>query len=145
MTRSIAAAVGAFAMAVVPLAALAEPSVDIQTRCFQFTGQPDKLMQLRLIATADGNEAAFVRYRGAKAWLPLVLSRRKQVPQADSGRSEVDTEWLEVAPDQVTGRYALGMLGNEVTSFDYVNSKTGRRTTFDPAPTPRGVDPCDAR
>jgi len=145
MTRSIAAALGAFAIAVVPLGAKAEPTVDVQTRCLQIAGQPGKRVQLRLIATSDGNEAAFVRYRGAKAWLPLVLSRRRQLPQADSGRSEIDTEWLEVAQDRVTGRYALAMLGNEVVSFDYVDVKTGRRTAFETAPTPRGIDPCEAR
>ncbi len=123
----------------------AEPSVDVQTRCFQFADQPTKLMQWRLIATQDGNEAAFVRYVGSKAWIPLVLTNRKRTPMADSDRSQDDTEWLEVVREQPAGRYALSMLGNEVVSLEYVDRKSGRRTAFALAPTPRGVDPCAAR
>ncbi len=126
-------------------AAHAEPSADVQTRCFQFTDQPTRLMQLRLIATQDDNEAAFVRYVGSKAWIPLVLASSRHTPQADSGRSQDDTQWLEIVHEQVGGRYALSMLGNEVVSFDYVDRKSSRKTAFTLAPTPRGVDPCVAR
>ncbi len=125
--------------------ALAEPTVDVQTRCFQFASQPARLLQLRLIATQDGNEAAFVHYAGAKAWIPLTLSRSKSVPMADSGRSQVDQEWLEIVRDQVGGRYLLSMLGNEVVSFEYTARKGGGKTGFTLAPTPRGVDPCEAK
>jgi len=102
-------------------------------------------LQLRLIATSDGNEAAFIRHHGAGTWLPLVPAPRKQLRQADSGRREVDTAWLEVAQDRVIGRYALRVLGDEVMSFDHVDLATGRRTAFEPAPTPRGIDPSEGR
>jgi len=140
------AALGAILSSLACAPALAgEPSVDVQTRCFQFAEQPDKLVQLRLLATQDGNTAAFVRYAGGKAWIPLVLSHRKLVPMADSGRSEVDTDWVEIVQDQVAGRYALSMLGAEVNSFEYVNRKSGKKTEFSLAPTPHGVDPCESR
>ena len=126
-------------------AAATEPAADVQTRCFQVVDQPGRLMQLRLVDTQDGNKAAFVRYAGAKAWIPLVLSRSRLAPQADSGRNQLDEDWLEIVQDQVAGRYALSMLGNEVVSFDYVNRKSARKTAFTLAPTPRGVDPCEAR
>ena len=125
--------------------AMADPAADVQTRCFKVTGQPGRLLQLRVVALADGNEAAFVRHAGAKAWLPLVLSRRNEQPMADGGRSEIDTVWLEVAHDRITGRYALGMLGAEVASFDRVDANSGAKTLFELAPTPRGVDPCERR
>jgi len=125
-------------------AAFAEPSVDIETRCFQVVGQPARLVQLRLIDTRDGNSAAFVHYAGSESWIPLVLGHRKLVPMADSDRAQVDTEWLEVVDAQVSGRYVLSTLGAEVVSFDYLNRKSGRHTAFTPAPTPRGVDPCGA-
>jgi len=134
----------AMVMLCAPLAA-AEPAVDVQTRCFRDSGQHDALLQLRLVALADGNEAAFVRHRGAQAWLPLVLSRRNEAAMADSGRSAVETQWVEMAHDRITGRYALGMMGNDVLSFDRVDSGSGRRTSFEIAPTPRGVDPCETR
>lgn len=142
MTRPIRAA-SAAALALLGIqAAHAEPAADVQTRCFQFAGQPTKLMQLRLVATQDDNEAAFVRYVGSKAWIPLVLASTRRTPQADSGRSQDDTQWLEIVHEQVGGRYALSLLGNEVVSFEYIDRKTGRRTAFTLAPTPRGVDPC---
>jgi hypothetical protein len=135
--------------ALVPWLALrtahAEPATEVQTRCFQFAAQPSKLLQLRLIDTDDDNEAAFVRYAGSKAWIPLVISRSKSTPMGDSGRNQLDEEWLEVVHDQIGGRYLLSMLGAEVVSFDYVNHKTGARTQFKLAPTPRGDDPCDAK
>ncbi len=124
---------------------LAEPSADVQTRCFQFNDQPAKLMQLRLVETQDDNEAAFVRYVGSKAWIPLVLVSSKRMPMADSGRSQDDTQWLEIVREQAGGHYALSMLGNDVVSFEYIDRKSGRRTSFALAPTPRGVDPCVAR
>jgi len=138
----------AFGVAVSLLASrpvLAEPAADVQTRCFRFAGQPAKLMQLRLVGTDDGNESAFVRDAGSHAWLPLVLSRSKSTPMADSGREQLDEEWLEVVRDQVGGRYLLSMMGAEVLSFDYVDRKTGAKTEFTLAPAPRGVDPCESK
>jgi hypothetical protein len=145
MIRMTRAALGAAVSLLAAQPAFAEPPADVQTRCFQFSGQPAKLMQLRLIDTEDGNEAAFVRYAGARAWIPLVLSRSKVMPMADSGRSQVDQEWVEVVHDQVGGRYLLSMQGNEVNSFEYVNRNGGAKTGFALAPTPRGVDPCRAK
>lgn len=145
MTRPTRATFAAALCLLTLRAAHAEPSADVQTRCFQFADQPAKLMQLRLVATQDDNEAAFVRYVGARAWIPLVLASSKRTPQADSGRSQDDTRWLEVVHEQVGGRYALSLLGNEVVSFEYVDRKTGRKTAFTLAPTPRGVDPCVVR
>ncbi|MBW8756440.1 MAG: hypothetical protein JF586_02400 [Burkholderiales bacterium] len=145
MNRTTQIALGALVGLLARQAAQAEPASQVQTRCFQFAGQPARLLQLRLIDTDDDNEAAFVRYAGARDWIPLVLSRSKSTPMADSGRSQLDEEWLEVVHDQIGGRYRLSMLGAEVASFDYVNRKTGARTDFTLAPTPRGVDPCEAR
>jgi hypothetical protein len=145
MTRLSGTALAAVAGLLALQPAFAEPAVDVQTRCFQFSDAPARLLQLRLLETDDGSAAAFVRYRGAKAWIPLVLSRTKRIPMADSGRSQEDTEWVEIVQDQVAGRYALSMFGNEVLSFDYVNRKTGTKTAFAPAPMPRGVDPCEAK
>ncbi len=145
MTRMTQAALGAVVSLLALQSARAEPATEVQTRCFQFAAQPARLLQLRLIDTDDDNEAAFVRYAGSKAWIPLVLSRSKSTPMADSGRSQLDEEWLEVVHDQVGGRYLLSMLGAEVVSFDYVNRKTGAKTGFTLAPTPRGVDPCEAK
>lgn len=145
MTRRTHTTFVAVAIAFTWQAAHAEPAADVQTRCFQFADQPAKLMQLRLVATQDDNAAAFVRYAGSKAWIPLVLVGSQRTPLADSGRGQDDTQWLEIVHEQPGGRYALSMLGNEVVSFEYVDRKNGRRTSFTLAPTPRGVDPCDAR
>ena len=145
MIRTTRAALCAAVSLLAVAPAFAEPSADVQTRCFQFADQPAKLMQLRLVATQDGNRAAFVRYAGSKAWLPLVLSRGKAMPMADSGRDQVDQEWVEIVHDQVGGRYLLSMQGNEVNSFEYVDRKGGKKTEFALAPTPRGVDPCESK
>ena len=139
------AALGALLSQLAVQSAFAEPAAQVQTRCFQFSGRPAKLLQLRLIDTDDDNETAFVRYVGSKAWIPLVLSRSKETPMADSGHSQLDEEWLEVVHDQVGGRYLLSMQGAEVNSFEYVARKDGARTEFKLAPTPRGVDPCESR
>lgn len=122
--------------------AFAEPGAQVQTRCFRFAAQPQRLVQLRLVETDDANEAAFVRYVGSPHWIALALSRSKATPQADSGRSQVDQEWVEIVHDQVGGRYLLSMLGNEVVSFQYVNRATGARTEFRLATLPRGQDAC---
>lgn len=145
MIRMTRVALGAAVSLLALQPVFAEPSAGVQTRCFQFSGQPAKLMQLRLIDTEDGNEAAFVHYAGSKAWIPLVLSRSKVMPMADSGRSQVDEEWVEVVHDQVGGRYLLSMQGNEVNSFEYVDRKNGNKTEFALAPMLRGVDPCQAK
>jgi|GEM_PF-1525649 len=145
MNRSWQVALGAAVSLLLVRPVLAEPAADVQTRCFHFADQPGKLMQLRLVGTDDGNASAFVRYVGSRAWIPLVLSRSKSTPMADSGRSQVDEEWLEIVHDQIGGRYLLSMMGAEVVSFDYVNRKTGAKTGFELAPTPRGVDPCESK
>ncbi len=144
MIRMMHAALGA-GLTMVLQPAFAEPTVDVQTRCFQFADHPDKLLRLRLIATQDGNEAAFVRYAGARAWIPLVLTGRKSITMADGDREQIDTEWAEIVHNHVAGHYALSMMGNEVNSFEYVDPRTLQKTAFTLAPTPRGVDPCDAR
>ena len=124
----------------------AEPEVDVDTRCFQFPGQPDKLVQLRLFfADRGANSFAFVRYGGSKKWIPLVLAHRKLVPTGEPDRVEVDTEWLEVVDEQVNGRYLLVSQGAEIGGFDYVNRKTGKKTEFESAMRPGGVDPCASR
>ena len=123
----------------------AEPSAAVQTRCFRFSDQPGKLVQLRLIGTQDDNKAGFVLYAGSKAWIPLVLSRSQVIPMADSGRNQVDEEWVEIVHDQVTGRYLLSMFGNEVNSFEYVNRKNGAKTEFTLAPRLHDINPCEAR
>jgi hypothetical protein len=135
-------ALGAAVFLAMSASTFAEPAVDMQTRCFRFVGQPEKLVQLRLVTTQGGNEAAFVRYNDTKTWIALVLLHRKYTPMANSGRGLIDTDWSEVVKDQVSGHYALSMQGNEISSFTYVNRKTSRQTEFELAPTPRGVDPC---
>ena len=144
MNRKIISALGAAFSALALQPAFCEPAVDVQTRCFRFSDQPGKLLQLRLIDTDDNNEAAFVRYAGSKAWIPLVLSSSKDIPMADSGRSQLDEEWVEFVHDQVAGRYMLSMLGAEVISFEYVNRKTGRKTEFTLAPRIHQIDPCES-
>ena len=57
--------------------------------------------------------------------LALVLSPSKVMPMADSGRSLVDEEWVEVVHEQVGGRCMLSMQGNEVNSFECVNRSAG--------------------
>jgi hypothetical protein len=145
MNRRTIAALGAAFSALALQPAFGEPAVDIQTRCFRFSDQPGKLLQLRLIDTDEDNEAAFVRYVGSRAWIPLVLSISKDIPMADSGRSQLDEEWVEVVHDQVVGRYMLSMLGAEVISFGYVNRKTGKKTEFALAPRMHEIDPCESK
>jgi hypothetical protein len=127
--------------------AIAEPDVHVDTRCFQFARQPARLVQLRQLVTGDfANRAAFVRYAGSKTWIPLVLSKLASLPMAPgSDKEEVDTDWLEIARGGVTGRYRLGTFGAEIVFFEYVDGASGRKTEFELAPMPRGVDPCETK
>jgi hypothetical protein len=146
MMRSCKATIVASIAILACVQALAEPEADIQTRCFRFKAQPEKLLQLRLLTVNDGeNSAAFIRHVGSKTWIPLVLLHEEEIPMAQgSARTQYDMEWLEVIGDQITGRYSLGMFGAEVVFFNYVNAKTGK-IEFGLVKRVRGVDPCRTR
>ena len=98
-----------------------------------------------MITSDFANRAAFVRYVGSRTWIPLVLSKLSTLPMADADREEVDTDWLEIVQDKITGHYHLGTFGAEIVFFEYVDSASGKKTEFKPAPMPHGVDPCETR
>lgn len=81
--------------------------------------------------TGDG-KAAFVRYKGKSAVIPLKL-KHSDLDTTERSAGQPDTQyykWNELYGGQVTGEYGLSMLGKNLYDVYYIRYNDGRRFEF---------------
>jgi hypothetical protein len=71
-----------------------------------------------------------VRYKGAKAIIPLFL-RSQQVTAKNSDQPpETTSIWIEIIGGQFTGEYKVVTQGTSIYSFAYKNYRNGNEVAF---------------
>lgn len=111
--------------------AVARPSVQVDFRCLSTEGDKPIKLEWRVFSEDDSDwTAAYVRYKGAKKVIPLVL-RSTASDQMEAGRPPERTSvWLEVVAGKITGEYAITSQGANIYGFVYKNLRTGKEVSF---------------
>lgn len=125
--RSLFLSVLVFASA--PVSALA--SVQVDFRCLTTEGERPIRLEWRVFSETDTDwTAAYVRYKGSKKVIPLVL-RSTESTEMEAGRPfEFKSVWLEVTAGKISGEYTVTSQGANIYGFVYKNYRTGKEVEF---------------
>ena len=112
-------------------AATAREPVQVDFRCLTTGGDKPIRLEWRLFSEADSDwSAAYVRYKGAKHVIPLVLRSTDATPTAPGRPYEFRSVWLEVVGGKISGEYAVTSQGVNIYEFVYKNYKSGKEVSF---------------
>lgn len=119
----------AFALILLPAVAHCEISEEVY--CFDSGGAASKNFGLHVLyADAAKWSGAFVKYRGAKSAITLVL-KDENAEEISSGRpDQVTTTWYEVYGGKIAGEYEMMSQGANIYSMTYKNYGTHKQVAF---------------
>ena len=80
--------------------------------------------------TETGWTTAYVKYRGGKRPIPLVLQSEQGTSKPEGRPWEMTSTWLEVVDGKITGEYHIITQGANIYGFNYRNYRNGRETAF---------------
>ncbi|WP_294768515.1 hypothetical protein [uncultured Rhodoferax sp.] len=124
------------ALLIAPLMALfvsaqAAESVSVDFRCMATSGSKPIRLEWRLFSEGKSNwSASYVKYKGAKQPISLVLHTTSASETAPGRPMEFESVWLEVVDGQIAGEYRITTQGANVYGFDYKNRRTGKEIAF---------------
>jgi len=112
-------------------AAMARDPVQVDFRCLSTGGDRPIRLEWRVFSEAETDwTAAYVRYKGARRVIPLVL-RSSAATQMQAGRpAEFKSVWLEVVAGKVAGEYDVTSQGANIYGFVYKNYQSGKEVSF---------------
>ena len=121
-----------FAVLVAPTAlAIAREPVQVDFRCLSTGGDKPIRLEWRLFSEPESDwTAAYVRYKGAKRVIPLVLRSSHSTEAAPGRPFEFRSVWLEVVGGKISGEYAVTTQGANIYDFVYKNYRSGKEVSF---------------
>ena len=121
-----------FVMAItVTSSAFGRDPVAVDFRCLSTGGAKPILLEWRLFSEHESKwSSAYVKYKGAKQVIPLVL-RSSEATQKPEGRPwEFTSVWLEVVDGRISGEYEITSQGANIYGFVYKNLRNGKAVSF---------------
>lgn len=113
------------------LSASAAESVSVDFRCLTTEGSKPIRLEWCLFSEDKGSwSGSYVKYKGAKRPISLVLHTTSASETAPGRPMEFESVWLEVVDGQISGEYRITTQGANVYGFDYKNRRTGKETSF---------------
>ncbi len=110
---------------------MAREPVQVDFRCLTTEGDTPIRLEWRTFSEADTDwTAAYVRYRGSKKVIPLVLRSTESTEMSPGRPYEFKSVWLEVVAGKITGEYVVTTQGANVYGFVYKNYRTGKDVQF---------------
>ena len=112
--------------------AFAREPVDVDFRCLSTGGAKPIRLEWRTFFEPESEWlSAYVKYKGAKQVIPLVL-RSSEATKKPAGRPwEFASVWLEVVDGRISGEYKITSQGANIYGFVYKNLRTGKEVSFD--------------
>ncbi|MBN3727105.1 hypothetical protein [Burkholderia sp. Ac-20379] len=124
----------------------AHAKVEQDLRCFKSgDGASPIRFEFRMFSDSDSNwSGGYVRYKGAKQVIPIVLKSEQATEMAPDRPYEVVSTWVEIVGGKVTGEYVMDSQGAIVSSMTYTKFSPRRTFAFvdDLAAFPDGGGPC---
>jgi hypothetical protein len=118
-------------LVVASLPALATEPVQVDFRCLKAAGdKPIRLEWKTFSEPITDWTSAYVRYKGSKTVIPLVLQSTESTETAPGRPLEFKSVWLEVVAARISGEYTVTSQGANIYAFVYKNYRTGRQTAF---------------
>ena len=110
---------------------MARESVQVDFRCLATEGdKPIRLEWREFSESGTDWTAAYVRYRGSKKVIPLVLLSTESTEMVPGRPVEFKSVWLEVVAGKISGEYAVTSQGANIYGFVYKNYRTGKEVEF---------------
>ncbi len=126
--RAILLSASAFLLAGPALAA--EP-VAVEFRCLTTGGaKPVRLEWRTFSEPASGWSSAYVKYKGSKQVIPLVLRSSEVTDRPDNRPWAFTSTWLEVVDGKISGEYRIASQGANIEEFVYKSHRTGKEIPF---------------
>jgi hypothetical protein len=114
-----------------PLVALAREPVEVDFRCLTSDGDKPIRLEWRVFSELQTDwTASYVKYKGAKRVIPLVLRSSDATETAPGRPSEIRSVWLEVVGGKISGEYAVTTQGANIYGFVYKNYRNGKEVSF---------------
>jgi hypothetical protein len=111
--------------------AIARESVQVDFRCLTTGGEKPIRLEWRIFSERETDwTAAYVRYKGSKKVIPLVLRSTESTELAPDRPFEYKSVWLEVTTGKISGEYAVTSQGANIYGFVYKNHRTGKEVEF---------------
>lgn len=111
--------------------AVARESVQVDFRCLTTDGDKPIRLEWKTFSETDTDwTAAYVRYKGSKKVIPLVLRSTESTEMAPDRPFEFKSVWLEVIAGKISGEYAITSQGANIYGFVYKNYRTGKEVEF---------------
>lgn len=108
----------------------AEP-VAVDLRCLSSGGsKPIRLEWKSFAEASSGWRAAYVKYRGSKTVIPLVLRSSEATDMPEGRPWEFTTVWQEVVDGRISGEYQITSQGARIYDFVYTNLRNGKTVAF---------------
>jgi hypothetical protein len=113
--------------------AIGHCEVSTEIFCFGSFDPANIRFELRTYSDSAADwEGAFVKYKGAKHTIPLVLLN-DQAETIDKNSPDRDVRtWAEVNDGKITGEYEMVSQGTDISSMTYLNHRTGKKFHFLP-------------
>ncbi len=117
---------------VVTFSAAAQAGIEQDMRCFTSgDGAAPIRFEWRVFNDTESNwSGGYVRYKGAKQVIPLVLKSEQRTEMAPGRPDEVDAVWVEIVDGKVTGQYEVDSQGAIVNSMVYTKFAPHRTYNF---------------
>lgn len=113
------------------LPALAAEPVAVDLRCLSSGGgKPIRLEWKTFAEASSGWRAAYVKYRGSKTVIPLVLRSSEATDMPEGRPWEFTTVWQEVVDGRISGEYQITSQGTRIYGFVYTNLRNGKTVSF---------------
>ena len=111
--------------------ALAGVSVQVDFRCLTTEGDKPIRLEWRHFSEPDTDwTAAYVKYKGSKKVIPLVLRSTESTETAPGRPFEFKSVWLEVISGKISGEYVVTTQGVNIGGFVYQNYRSGKEVEF---------------
>jgi len=111
--------------------ALARERLQVDFRCLATEGDKPIRLEWKVFSEPDTDwTAAYVRYKGSKKVIPLVLRSSESTETAPGRPLEFKSVWLEVIAGKISGEYVVASQGANIYGFVYKNYRTGKETEF---------------
>lgn len=116
---------------VVLLPAAAHCEISEEVYCFDSSGAGSKNFGLHVLHDDAAKwSGAFVKYRGAKSAITLVLKNVDEEETSPQRSDQVTTTWYEVYGAKVSGEYEMMSQGANIYSMVYKNYETRKQVAF---------------
>ncbi|WP_322063370.1 hypothetical protein [Paraburkholderia sp. J63] len=118
-----------FSVMSLPVVAHCEVSEDVY--CFDSSGMGSKNFGLHVLYDdAEKWSGAFVKYRGAKLAITLVVKNEDDEEISPGRPDQAITTWYEVYGGRITGEYEMMSQGANIYSMTYKNYGARKKVAF---------------